>query len=295
MLIEIDAKDGKEGLKIKEFSFDDMVKNPAIVMIAKRGSGKSYICRAMLHYFKDIPCGIIISKTERMSSFYGEFFPESFIFFEYKTTVIEKIMKRQLMIIEKSNRKKAEGTIIDPRSFILMDDCLASRGEWVRDQPIQELLFNGRHYHITYILTMQFPLGITPDLRSNFDYIFLMADDIQSNLKKIYDHYAGMFPNFYSFRQIFTELTKDFGCMVINNRGSRINIFDKIFYYRAPEYDNNQLPKIGCRQFNKFHEKNFNSKWRTSSGAGLNFDEMMNENKKRKNNIKIRIMKKDEN
>ena len=36
-----------------------------------------------------------------------------------------------------------------------MDDCLASKGSWMRDQPISTLMFNGRHYEIMYILTMQ--------------------------------------------------------------------------------------------------------------------------------------------
>ena len=86
------------------------------------------------------------------------------------------------------------GKIIDPRTYIVMDDCLSSKGSWMRDKPILELLFNGRHYEIMYILTMQFPLGIPPDLRVNFDYIFLMAEDTLSNLKRIFDHYAGCFP-----------------------------------------------------------------------------------------------------
>ena len=33
-----------------------------------------------------------------------------------------------------------------------MDDCLSKRGTWMKDQPITELLFNGRHYEIMYIL-----------------------------------------------------------------------------------------------------------------------------------------------
>ena len=72
-----------------------------------------------------------------------------------------------------------------------------------------ELLFNGRHYQLMYMLTMQFPLGITPELRCNFDYIFLLADDNTSNIKRMYEHYAGMFPDFNSFKQVFTQLTKN--------------------------------------------------------------------------------------
>ena len=50
--------------------------------------------------------------------------------------------------------------------------------ECSKDPLIYELMYNGRHYKILFMLTMQTPLGIKPDLRSNFDYFFLLATDI---------------------------------------------------------------------------------------------------------------------
>lgn len=295
-MVQIDL-DGNEGIPINEFKFEQMVENPAIVMVAKRGSGKSYVCRALMHHFRDIPCGVIISRTDRMNEFYGTFFPSSFIFYEYKTEIIEKIIVRQQMIIQKWKSKGDEWKIkgkeyskLDPRSFLIMDDCLSQKGSWVKDQPIQELLFNGRHYQIMYVLTMQFPLGITPELRINFDYVFLMAEDTQSNLKRIYDHYAGCFPTFQSFKQVFTELTKDYGCMVLVNRGARSNIFEKIFYYKAPNYGGHSDDvKFGCKQFRDFHEKNFNPKWGEIT-RGINIEHHMNDIKKTKGELKVNIV-----
>ena len=68
---------GDKKLQIREFKLDSMVENPAIVMIAKRASGKSWICRDILRNFKDIPVGLIIAPTEKMSDppFYSDFFP----------------------------------------------------------------------------------------------------------------------------------------------------------------------------------------------------------------------------
>jgi len=127
-----------------------------------------------------------------------------------------------------------ESKNIEPlNQIIVLDDCLASKGKWSKDPLIQDLLLNAKHRKISYVLTMQYPLGISPEIRSNFDYVFLLAEDFQSNLKRIYEHYGGMFPNFNSFRQVFNQLTEDFGCMVIRNRGCRKNIFDKIAWFRA--------------------------------------------------------------
>ena len=117
-----------------------------------------------------------------------------------------------------------------------------------------ELLFNGRHYHITYILTMQQPLGIQPELRNNFDYIFLLADDFTSNIKRMFDHYAGMFPDFNSFKQTYTQLTENNGAMVVVNRGARANFTEKVFWYRAKETPHFTM---GSRKFKKYHDKKY--------------------------------------
>ncbi len=162
-------------------------------------------------------------------------------------------------MIEKQLDKEKEGKKIDPRGFILMDDCLSKKGSWMKDQPIMELLFNGRHYRLMYLLTMQFPLGITPELRCNFDYIFLLAEDFYSNLKRLYDHYAGMFPTFDAFRAVFKELTNDFGAMVIVNRGARASFLEKIYWYKA---ENEAVGMIGCKQFVDYHNKNYDKNWK---------------------------------
>lgn len=246
-------------LPIREFKLEWMAANPSICMIAKRGSGKSYVCRSILSHFKHLPGGMIISPTDEMSCFYGKFFPDLYIHYKYSSEIIEKLLHRQQILIEKMKKKYKEGKKCDPRTFLVMDDCLSSKGEWVKDEPVMKLFFDGRHYQIMYILTMQFPLGIKPELRCNFDYIFLLAEDFFSNQKRLYDHYAGMFPDINSFREVFNSLTKDYGCMVIVNRGAKNNLTEKVFWYKAQKEKINQ---IGCNQFNEYHKNNYDKKWR---------------------------------
>lgn len=272
-------------LPIKMFSFKQFVISPAIVMIAKRGSGKSWIVRAILEYFKDIPVGCIISPTDRNSSFYGKFFPDTYIYYAYKSEIIEKILARQQLIKEKAKQKLLQNKKLDTRCFLIMDDCLASKGKWLRDETLLEILFNGRHSEIMYILTMQFPLGITPELRGNFDYIFLLADDMISNVKRIYDHYAGIFPTFESFRQVFKQLTDDFGAMVLVNRGAKTSFLDKIFWYKAPDLSNLQSD-FGHKQFMNFHKNNYNENWRKKNNS-MNVDEYILRKKKNKSKINV--------
>jgi hypothetical protein len=294
--INLNFGSGKsDKLPIKTFTFDMFVEHPSIVMIAKRGSGKSWVVRAILEHFRDIPVGLIISPTDKMSCFYGDFFPESFIHYEYKSEIIQKVLHRQGKTIAKKKLKREQGKDLDSRCFVIMDDCLGQKGSWVRDRPIQELLFNGRHYHIMYILTMQFPLGITPELRSNFDYIFLLADDYISNLKRMYDHYVGMFPNFDSFRQVFQQLTDEYGAMVVVNRGAKKSLFEKIYYYKAPDLSHIE-GKFGCDQFRDFHKNNFDKDWKNKN-TEFNVDEYLIKKGKDKSKLivdKIKALSEDE-
>ena len=272
---------GGKGVPIREFKLEWLCMNPSICMIAKRGSGKSWVCRSLLKYYHYIPGGTIIAKTEKMNSFYGRFFPDVYIHYEYKSTILENLLYRQEQIIKKCIKHYKNKKKVDPRAFLIMDDCLASKGTWMNDQPILEVFYNGRHYQLIFILTMQFPLGIRPELRCNFDYIFLLNDDFFSNQKRLYDHYAGMFPNFDSFRQVFMQLTSDFGCMVIVNRGAGEGILNKIFYYKS---NNEKLNSLGCKQFNDFHAENFNPNWEDSHKFDIN---KLVDNKKNKKNITV--------
>ena len=70
--------------------------------------------------------------------------------------------------------------------------------------------------------------------------IFLLAEDFISNLKRIYDHYAGMFPTFDSFKQTFSALTSQLRLTVVSNLGARRSFLVNIYWYKAPDYENQE-------------------------------------------------------
>ena len=250
---------GATRLPIKKFNIHEMVDHCTIAMIAKRATGKSFLTREIMFQKRNIASAIAISRTEKLNSFYSEFIPDSYIFSEYESEILTRIYERQAHINEDNKRRvKAGKKPKDDSLMLIMDDCMSSKGTWLKHPNILELFFNGRHHHISFILTMQYAVGIPPEMRSNFDYIFLLAEDTISNRKRLYEHYAGMFPTFDIFQQVFTDLTENYGMMVINNRVHSKNITDKVFWYKAK-----QVPtfKIGCNKFKKFHEKAYDNDW----------------------------------
>jgi hypothetical protein len=254
-----DIKVGNSKLQIKKFDIKSMPDNVTIAMIAKRASGKSYLTREILFHLRHIPTIIAISRTEKLNKFYGDFIPDIYIYDAYSSEILNKIYARQERIKEDNETRKKEGKRLkDPRLILIMDDCMSSKGSWVKEQQIAELFFNGRHYDLSFILTMQYAVGIPPEMRSNLDFIFLLAEDFISNRRKLFDHYAGMFPSFDVFNYVFTQITSDYGCMVINNRIHSTNITDKVFWYKAKDTPNFT---IGSKRYKKYHKKYYDSDW----------------------------------
>jgi hypothetical protein len=256
--------DGKT-LALKKFHpkmLMKIAKNPTVAMIAKRGSGKSVAIRTIMDYYKDIPGGNVISKTEKMSPFFSSFFPDLFIFYDYTTETVQNLLDRQEDIKDKRFRKekrKVNPSTIDTRAWLIMDDCLAQKGKWAKDGPILEVFLNGRHYDLFFILTMQYPLGIGPDLRSNFDFIFIFFSNYINIQRKIWEQYAGMFDTFDAFKYVFNKCTINYGCMVINNRINSENIEDIVYWWRADDKELNNF--IGHKSFighhNKFYDNHY--------------------------------------
>tara|TARA_B110000208_G_scaffold192063_1_gene262443 strand:+ start:4205 stop:4978 length:774 start_codon:yes stop_codon:yes gene_type:complete len=229
----------------------DLKDDKVVVFIGKRETGKSFLVRDLLYHHQDIPVGAVISGTEGANSFYSNMMPPIFIHNEFNPVIVDNYLKRQKKIV-----KAASSGInnIDPRAFFILDDCLYDK-TWVKEKSIRAMFMNGRHYKSLFLITMQYALGIPPNLRTNIDYVFLLRENIQSNRKRLYEQYAGMFGNFEIFNQVMDQCTENFECIVINNNAKSNKLEDQVFWYKA---DSHGDFKIGHHTFWKFHEDNFN-------------------------------------
>ena len=233
---------------MKSISFrPDETKGPVIVLIGRRDTGKSFLVRDLLYYHQDIPIGTVISGTEAGNGFYATHIPKLFIHDEYNILIIENILKRQKTVLKqiKKDMEVYKKSTIDPRAFVILDACLFD-DRWTRDKMMRLLFMNGRHWKIMLIITMQYPLGIPPTLRTNIDYVFILREPYIANRRRIYENYAGMFPTFESFCQVMDQCTENFECLVINNNVKSNKLQDQIFWYKAETHKDF---KLGSREF----------------------------------------------
>jgi hypothetical protein len=110
------------------------------------------------------------------------------------------------------------------------------------------LFMNGRHWKVFLIITMQYPLGIPPTLRTNIDYVFILREPYIANRKRIYENYAGMFPTFESFCQVMDQCTENYECLVIDNNVKSNKLSDQIFWYKANSDIRHDF-KLGSKEF----------------------------------------------
>ena len=256
-------------------------KGPVVVLIGKRDTGKSFLVRDLLFYQQDIPIGTVISGTEEGNGFYNKMVPKLFVHNEYNTAIIENILKRQRTVLKqiKKDMETYKRTTIDPRAFVILDDCLYD-ATWTRDKMMRLLFMNGRHWKVMLVITMQYPLGIPPTLRTNIDYVFILRENYIANRKRIYENYAGMFPTFESFCQVMDQCTENYECLVINNNSKSNKLHDQVFWYKADSHGDFRL---GSKEF-----------WELSKGINSDDEEEKydpNSTKKRGGGPKISVKK----
>lgn len=232
----------KLNLKLRKFDMTRIKHDKVVVLIGKRETGKSFLVKDLLWHHQGMPCGTVISGTEGANQFYSKLVPPLFVHDDYSPMIISNVLKRQKTIAKKiANDLATRGTTsVDPRNFLILDDCLYD-SSWVRNKDVRYLFMNGRHVHTMFIITMQYALGIPPNLRTNIDYVFLLREPIIRNRRVLYEQYAGMFPDFDSFNQVMDKCTENFECLVIDNNAKSNKLEDQVFWYKANQHSDFRL------------------------------------------------------
>lgn len=227
-------------LKLKKFDMSSIKSDKVVLFIGKRETGKSFLVRDLLWHNRDLPVGTVISGTEGANQFYSKMIPSIFIHDEYTPEIINNFVKRQGRLIKKQVGGVAEYQNIDPRAFLILDDCLYDN-TWVKDKNVRSLFMNGRHYKAFFIITSQYSLGIPPNLRTNVDYVFVLRETIHSNRRRLYEQYCGMFPTYEFFCTVMDQCTENFECLVINNNSKSSKLEDQCFWYKAEPHSDFRL------------------------------------------------------
>lgn len=237
-------------LKLKKFDPSKMGDNRVAVFIGRRGTGKTTLVTDILYIKRNIPVGVVMSGTEEGNGHYGQYVPDSFIYPDFDKAVVEKMIARQKRLMPKKDQQ-------DTRTFLLLDDCMYDK-KITREKCMRALAMNGRHWNILLLLTMQYCLDLTPDIRTNIDYVFVMKDGSRTVREKIYKSFFGVFPNFQMFTEVMDACTNNFECLVLDNTSTSNRIEDCVFWYKA---DIHPPFRVGSPEFWQYHASTYDPQY----------------------------------
>ena len=220
---------------LRKFDMNKIKDGSTVLILGKRGTGKTTLVKDILYHKRDIPKGIVVSPMADYDR-YNRHVPEGFIHKECSEGLLNGLLNER----RKTNRKKRyDYPDVDVRAFAVFDNCMFD-GDIYKSEQMREIFFNGRCYRLTAIFAESYGLTMPPPIRCNIDYVFIFKENFVSNKRRLYEHYCGMFPSFEVFDKFFTEFFKDdYECLVVDNtnwRGS--NIEDNLYWYKAKRRKN---------------------------------------------------------
>jgi hypothetical protein len=203
---------------IQEFDFEKIKKNPSFLITAKRGTGKSWLVRDFINklnilsnmddFMENI---LIISRFDRMTSFYSIYFPKAKIVYDYDYELIKQHLNNN-------------------KGCLVLDDCIFSGQKNV-------LEFNVSECNIPVIITTQVPNWLCKNYAYEVDYYVFLKEDSNICKENIWFANRNIFSELDDLIVVMDSLTRNYGAMIITNPNKYDNedknIVDNIFSYIA--------------------------------------------------------------
>lgn len=232
---------------IKKCNMNKLPKNAKILVIGRIGCGSTSIMKNLARHYIDkehYNSTYIISENIEWENFYPEKLPCVISNYDHNDDYIENIWNKQ--------KEKIKRIGYNSHKLLLIIDTYRT----YKDKNVLiDILMNARHYNVTIIIGM-YQSVLNPVLRSTFDLIFLCVESSISNMKRIYEHYGGMFPTFDMFRETMNSLTKDYSTMVIqqHNYNSALTTTKELVEHSCCWFKAKRYKQLNIRDWDKMQK-----------------------------------------
>lgn len=201
-----------------------MKPNRTILIVGKRGTGKSTLLKDILYHIrKRVDTGFAISPTQDTIRMFEDCFPRSHIYNEYNLEVVRTLLNSLTSLTEQKKKREVVFTL---------DDCMFDKGI-MKTKEMREIHMNGRHLHMWFINCVQYLMDLGPELRSQIDYVFVLKENVISSRQKLHKYFFGIFEKYEEFSLVMDKCTNSHECLVLDNTQVNNSIEDSIYYYKA--------------------------------------------------------------
>lgn len=211
-------------LKIKRFDPATLKPHRIIIIVGKRGTGKSVMQRDLMYHLRDKwDLGVAMTPTEESVQTFSQHMPENWIYNGFSATKLDQILNMQREMCKDKKERNL---------FLILDDCMYDK-KILKGTGIRDLFMNGRHLKVTLCNAVQYVMDMGPDLRTQVDYVFALRENIISNKSKLWKYFFGMFDRYEDFARVMDKCTENHSAIVMDNTTGSCNVDECIFWYKA--------------------------------------------------------------
>lgn len=236
---------------ISELNLNNLCKSPKIAIIGTRGKRKNQLTKTIIQHLNKINnnnnSNLIVSPLDNMINFYNECAFKSVIYDKYNSVNLKKRVNENIRLYTNTT--------------VVLDNCLSYDKVWDDDNNLWELMHDD---NVSLIVNVQDSFNISEEFKDQFDYVFLMKYDSNVIKRSLFNKYANFLPTFNTFKIVFTFLTDDYSCMIIDNtsitkKGTSMvidNIWDRVFRYNIDVNTENTLNEPTPETFTQVPQSN---------------------------------------
>jgi energy-coupling factor transporter ATP-binding protein EcfA2 len=259
----------------KKFKLSSIEPNSFIMVLGKRGSGKTSCMQHILWKKRgSIRVPMLYSKTAESTHVFDNMIPQ---LLQYKDLSPEKINEIILYCADNANSDTFKKKFKNKKSetWFIGDDILADK-KWMKDKTFRDMVYNGRNYNMTVMLAVQDGLGLASEYRDNVDYIFVTG--IASRGKKVfYEQYWeddwGNYDECMNIVNLVTTKESRGSVLVVDKKHQKKDskLTDSVFYlqlknpnvFTSPQYK--KYVKIGSSKLWEAEKKLLDPNWKMNS------------------------------
>ena len=196
-----------------EFSLENRV-----LICGKTKAGKSRLLKYLLlteikkKTFSKI---ILFCPTERINNFYSDIIDNNFIFEEFNEDYLKDLVQKLTQL--NSNKKPKEMKKV----LLILDDIVCDT-DIHHSKVMKSIYTRCRHIALSIITTCQFINLVPPNVRVNSDFV-LCGSMNRNSLNILCDEYQSPTIDRNEFTKMYSDATKDYGFLVINNNSVKDN------------------------------------------------------------------------
>jgi len=224
-----ETDDSDTTYNLRKFKMNSMQDDKTVLLLGKRNTGKSTLLEDILYHLSNqFDMGFGMTLTQDTARSFRKYMPDSLI---HNNGVVEETLEAIVSMLRKITEGDETGAD-KIKVYGVLDDIASQKGIF-NSETMRDIFMNGRHYHVFFVVLMQYVMDMGPSIRSQIDYLFVLRNTSVDDRKKIWKNFFGIFPNFDEFCKVFDACTDEFDCIVLDNTVRSNQIEDCVFWYRA--------------------------------------------------------------